>query len=67
VRNMTCTAEKVYEFLVTNSEGRPVSWRTFDIKIFLKNLVGEGVVWISIVLDKDWRTAVNTEIHFGFC
>ena len=54
--------------LVKNSEGsrfeRPESRRTFNIETVLKNLVGEDVVWIRVVLGKDWRTVVNTEIHF---
>jgi hypothetical protein len=43
---------------------RPASRRTFNFEIFVKNLVGEGVVWIGMVLDKDWRTVVNAEINF---
>jgi hypothetical protein len=54
--------------LVTNSEGnrleRPASSRTFNVGIVLKNLVGEGAIWIRMVRGKDWRTVVNTETHF---
>jgi hypothetical protein len=54
--------------LVINSEGSqleiPASRRTFNIKIVLKNLAGEGVVWIHIVLNKGWRTVVKI---LGFC
>ena len=54
--------------LVTNSEEsrlrRPASRRTFNFEIVLKNLVGEGLVWIPMVLDKDWPIVVNTEINF---
>ena len=54
--------------LVTNSEEsrlrRPASRWTFNFEIVLKNLVGEGLVWIRMVLDKDWPIVVNTEINF---
>jgi len=60
--------EKFSNSLVTKSEGsrlkRSVSRRKFNIETVLKNLVGECVFWIRLVLGKDWRTVVKTELYF---
>jgi len=68
VRNVTCKGETFLNSLATKSEGsrleRPASRGKFNIETFKKKLVGKCVVWIRLVLDKVWRTVVNTEIYF---
>ena len=70
MRNVTCMEERFSNSLVTKSEGsrleKPASKRKFNIETVLKNLVGGCVVRIRLVLGKDWRTVVNTEIYFRF-
>jgi hypothetical protein len=64
--------KNAYNILVGKPEGnrplgRPRSMWEDNIRIYLREIGWEGVVWIHIAQDKDqWRDLVNTAMNLRF-